>query len=115
MFKVTAMDKYATVEKSRKLKIRPRVTLSVFEFSAKRSGYTDRIRLKWTTTPTNAGLPNIDHANKYISMRNIMDSKISSFEERTPCDPTKLSCADHTYKMSASDATWLCDGQNQMQ
>ncbi len=114
MVQVIANKTDGTTERSINYKIKPRALLSVFNFSVRRTGTPGKMKLQWTAIPTNVGYNiercDIGHANKYISVGNIKDNNISTFEDQTSCDPTKLTCAGHQYKISASDAAWLPNG-----
>jgi hypothetical protein len=114
MVQVMANKTDRTTEHSITYKIKPRSYLSVFDFSVKRTRTPGQMRLQWTAIPTNVGYHiercDIGHANKYISVGNIKDNKISTFEDKTCCDPAKLTCAGHQYKISAPDAAWLPNG-----
>jgi hypothetical protein len=111
---VVANKTDGTTERSMDYLIKPRADLPYFYLWVKCTGTPGKMRLQWTTIPTIVGYHierwDIGHANKYITVGNIQDNNISTFEDQTPCDPTKLGCAGHQYKIFALDATWLPKG-----
>ncbi|CAF1154227.1 unnamed protein product [Adineta steineri] len=111
---IKAINEKSISPPSSDVKIRPRACQCLFDFSAKRIGNSCQIRLKWTAIPTNVGYHiercDIGHANKYFTINNITDNNVSTITDQTSCDMTKLQCAGHFYKISASDAPWLPNG-----
>jgi len=111
---VHAKNNDTTINKSLTLPLKPRSFLSVFNFSAIPKGDAGKITLTWTYLPIDVSYQiercDIGHANKYINVKSIADKNLSSYVDETPCDPTKLVCAGHYYKLSSSDAPWLPTG-----